>query len=402
MTETQINLDNTKLLKLGLKNDKIVSIDEVENGLRCGCVCPSCHQPLIAKNNPNNKKVAHFAHYKSLECSAAIETALHKLAKEILFEEKSLFIPDYRMSAQGKTKSYIKKRLIEFEFVEIEKKVTTGETYIIADSIGVLKGRVLIVEFAKTHFVDENKEAKIKKSNYACVEIDISDLEQSRDAVREVLLKGMDRIMWISNPEGDRLFKLDQEAYERRKEEEKIAQQKQREKDQQELERKLKEYKAKGYYFIKAKADGSFFCPGKKLIKEGFSQTSFGQHEVIQMILKGEKWNGKMYGFYPDPKHIYVGTKMIEILPHYDLDINEKEEKQKKFLYASLKKLQALRKLLSKKPCKHCAFLKDEINSITICSFKKGKESTEVDFYDYKDLWDDEEERRRFFWLHDL
>lgn len=32
-------------------NDKIVHVDNVDNGLKCGCICPECGDKLIAHNN---------------------------------------------------------------------------------------------------------------------------------------------------------------------------------------------------------------------------------------------------------------------------------------------------------------------------------------------------------------
>lgn len=59
----------------------LVHIDEVENGRRCGCYCPECKTPLIARNR-GEKRVAHFAHEAKFDCPSAVETMLHILAKK--------------------------------------------------------------------------------------------------------------------------------------------------------------------------------------------------------------------------------------------------------------------------------------------------------------------------------
>jgi len=49
-------------IPFGLReNDKaIVDVYEVKRGRECGCICPSCRTPLIARQG--EEKVWHFAH----------------------------------------------------------------------------------------------------------------------------------------------------------------------------------------------------------------------------------------------------------------------------------------------------------------------------------------------------
>ena len=72
-------------LPFGLKNGQIVEINEVEKGLACNCICPSCGSPLIARKG--QKKIHHFAHYKA-DCKAALETAIHLAAKKYYLKKK--------------------------------------------------------------------------------------------------------------------------------------------------------------------------------------------------------------------------------------------------------------------------------------------------------------------------
>ena len=82
-------------LRYGIRNEKVVSIwdlEERDRGLACDCVCPCCGEKLLAKLG--KKKTRHFAHRNSnCSASAANQTALHLLAKEILQEEKKFLFP---------------------------------------------------------------------------------------------------------------------------------------------------------------------------------------------------------------------------------------------------------------------------------------------------------------------
>ena len=60
---------------------KLVHVDDVPNGLKCGCHCPCCNERLEAKN-AGERKTHHFAHASGCDCSGAYESMLHLLAKE--------------------------------------------------------------------------------------------------------------------------------------------------------------------------------------------------------------------------------------------------------------------------------------------------------------------------------
>ena len=56
-------------LAYGMHNGRLRYIDDVERGLNCGCICPSCGRPLVARKGP--VKVAHFAHHQGGDCGLA-------------------------------------------------------------------------------------------------------------------------------------------------------------------------------------------------------------------------------------------------------------------------------------------------------------------------------------------
>ena len=70
----------------GIREGKLVTINDVQSGLSGECVCPQCKEPLIARKGFN--KIHHFAHYKGSHCNGSLETSLHIKAKQI-FEIKN-------------------------------------------------------------------------------------------------------------------------------------------------------------------------------------------------------------------------------------------------------------------------------------------------------------------------
>lgn len=69
----------------------LAHVDAVPNGSKCGCVCPSCKQPLIARNG-GSKLIHHFAHKKGA-CKWAAETTVIMLAHDYLQKAKRIDIP---------------------------------------------------------------------------------------------------------------------------------------------------------------------------------------------------------------------------------------------------------------------------------------------------------------------
>lgn len=90
MNNQSVELQNVELL-FGLKDKKIVSVNDVEQGLDCGCFCPHCNSRLVAKKGSIRQH--HFAHYESDDCQHGPETALHRLAKQVIKEHKKVLMP---------------------------------------------------------------------------------------------------------------------------------------------------------------------------------------------------------------------------------------------------------------------------------------------------------------------
>lgn len=164
-------MENT-ILSYALNAEKrMVHIDTVKNGLECGCVCPSCKEPLVAKNDGKIRE-HHFAHANGADCGTGYQTMIHLLAKDIIEELKifPLFLNGKYLSA-----------------CEIHKEVSLVKEFgIIPDILGFtpvtdgpnIIGKIpVIVEIYVTHKVDDEKAAIIKRQGIPAVEVDLSNVE---------------------------------------------------------------------------------------------------------------------------------------------------------------------------------------------------------------------------------
>lgn len=184
-------------LTYALKDGVMVSIDAVERGLECGCVCPKCKQPLEAKKG--NIRQRHFAHLGEKDgykpCHGYYMTALHSLAEQIIEDKKQLMFPAYEV---------LRPRSMNFNQVERETRKDRNDLQ--PDLVGIdQEGIRWIIEIRNSHEVDERKAAKIKEIGGNCLEIDVR--EQTLDDLEDFLLKSCENRKWINAPKCESMIK---------------------------------------------------------------------------------------------------------------------------------------------------------------------------------------------------
>lgn len=163
-------------LKFGLKDGVLVNVDEVSNGLSCGCVCPSCGGSLVA--HQGSKKQHHFKHYNVEDCEHGSESALHILAKEIIANTKAVYIPNAPLNAYD---LFPKGKCYKFENAYIEKTFSPD----VRCDILLESGNILLnVEIKVTHKVDLSKKIRLYNENLRTIEIDLSDFTENFDKTK--------------------------------------------------------------------------------------------------------------------------------------------------------------------------------------------------------------------------
>ena len=171
---------------------KIVSISDVpenKRGLVCDCYCPKCHERLVAKLGYGGK-IKHFSHNANRKCLGAAMTLLHLLSEEILMREKSVMAPKYKTISETK---------LTFTQVEVEKRNDRSDMQ--PDVVGVTEdGHRWHIEIKNTSGVDDCKIVKIRESEIACLEIDVSGQPLDKEKLTAFLLESTESRKWINNP----------------------------------------------------------------------------------------------------------------------------------------------------------------------------------------------------------
>lgn len=199
----------------GLKDDKLIHINDAQQGRECNCICPNCGANLVAKKGKINEH--HFAH-ESKECDITIaqETVLHLMAKDIFSEAKTIKLPKviledkFAFLDKNKYKSitddiYLQKKVEKYkdstkviDSVILEKYIDNIKPDILIE----INGKKLIVEIAVTHFIDNKKKEKIINMGIPTIEIDLSSYKNkinslTKDDLSQILIKDDKYKKWI-------------------------------------------------------------------------------------------------------------------------------------------------------------------------------------------------------------
>ncbi len=171
---------NAPSLTFALLNGELAHIAEerVARGDACGCRCPGCDEPLVAKKG--KARAQHFAHASGAECAGGAQTALHLASIQILLRARSVALPELLMVAEAvdeaggrhKASAYLPPRRVAFERATSEKRF--GQ--VIPDIAVWVGERRLFIEVAVHHFADEEKKRKLAEAGVTTVEIDASGL----------------------------------------------------------------------------------------------------------------------------------------------------------------------------------------------------------------------------------
>lgn len=190
-------------LVYAVKDGAGISIEDADRGLKCGCVCPACGEPLVAKKG--TKVMHHFAHHSGSNCEYGYETSLHLMAKAILSTAKTIVTPKVYVYFPNSTKEKqlcCDSREIPVDKVELEQNYGN----VVPDVVVHSGRRKFFLEIYVTHAVDREKISKLKTADISTMEIDLSKVERtiSYNDLQRILLEDNEQKRWIYNSVADK------------------------------------------------------------------------------------------------------------------------------------------------------------------------------------------------------
>jgi hypothetical protein len=149
-----------------LPSGRMIHVDNAENGLSCDCVCEQCKETMQAVQGM--KRDSHFRHHVYSQCLGAQESALHKLAKQILLENQSIALPG--------------------------QLILNYENPVAEPIVGVFRADVKLISQTKSWFceivvsnpISMSKEFFYSQSNHNCLEIDLSEALTTNLSIKEI------------------------------------------------------------------------------------------------------------------------------------------------------------------------------------------------------------------------
>lgn len=303
------------------ENGTLIHVDDAIRGKGCNCVCPDpqCKAKLVAKQGAKNKW--HFAHDNGADCIGGRMTALHKLAQQIIQEEKKIRTPHFKEYCEDVTK------IIEFSSVELEVHFKTQEVNRRPDCVGIiLKGDKRIevwVEIKVTHEVDEEKLNDIRHLGAICIEVNLSgllDTDYTIETIREALFVNIGNKKWINYPQ---LFKKNAIAKQKKEEEERVKREQEEEKIRLEEERRqkqLQEEKERLQKIVDAWMEEGSDEAAQKVINEIISNP-YGEenHYILKDFLVS--YNNYIEWIQKSPKNKAALQVFYTILKYYNRQI---------------------------------------------------------------------------------
>lgn len=167
-----------------LQGDRCVHVSEVRRGRACGCRCPGCGEPVVARKGAI--RVLHFAHLNHSTCLGAPESALHTAAKQVLAELDQIDLPEYRYRPYFERPTWkslpdgglvVPGRTVSIDRCELEVRIGT----IVADAVVWRGDRPLAIEVVVTHAPQRAKVRAYRRSKHSALAIFLGRACQNYD-----------------------------------------------------------------------------------------------------------------------------------------------------------------------------------------------------------------------------
>lgn len=168
-------------------NGRMVHVDSVSQGLKCGCSCPCCHERLQARHGEIRAHgFAHHSENRGANLKICYMVIMYKLAEQIIQQEKKIRVPSYY--------GIFKERVIKFTDVVVDSRYDREDKQpdVIATTT---EGEQYLIEFTFAYKLQHKEKVDYEKMN--CVEVDLSS--QTLESLHDFLMHSTEGRKWLNN-----------------------------------------------------------------------------------------------------------------------------------------------------------------------------------------------------------
>lgn len=171
--------------------EKLIYVDDAENGVHCNCYCENCGGKLIAKQGEVREH--HFAHADSLECEGSYEVSIIKKVELILAEANSIALPVLKNVVEPGYK-------FSYEKAIVEGKCYDSKHHIWSKTMSLSSSKAKL--FVEILFSGDYRKytEKYKEQHKSAISINLKELHDFKpNALKEAVLNSPDYKSWIYN-----------------------------------------------------------------------------------------------------------------------------------------------------------------------------------------------------------
>lgn len=168
--------------------NKLVDVHQVLSGKRCGCLCPSCHAPLIARKG--NKKIWHFAHDSQSEivtklgrCSYSFFVSARMMALQLFDEQLSIILPKFEIQLSeylphsGRhihvSQTVTESKRVVVDAISVDKELLGNKV----DLLGYVNGYPLAIVFTHPGRKNQSRYGSLQDQKAGVLEISLNALK---------------------------------------------------------------------------------------------------------------------------------------------------------------------------------------------------------------------------------
>lgn len=182
-------MSNSLVFSWAEKDGRLIHVDDasLENGLKCGCCCPYCHEKVLARRgNVYEHGFAHHSETRGANLRICYMVTLYKLAEQIIQTKKYIMAPSYY--------GIFPPKILNFVHVDIDNQFDRDDKQpdVIATTAD---GKKYLIEFVFDYKVQRKTDLDYK--NLSCIEVDLKG--QTLESLEEFLLTSEVGKKWLNN-----------------------------------------------------------------------------------------------------------------------------------------------------------------------------------------------------------